>query len=160
MSAGSLRAYHVYVTSGTSYPNKTDGATGTRSNFNSSIGSTGSFPYTDFVVTGIPDEARYWQFRANISEGRLVDSSGNSYFDSGDNGFTDGVFVVERKPTLINQNYRIVTSGIISMNFTLPEGESPHWVLSPNYVFLTLAQNALDENNYVINSLSFDGYWL
>jgi len=160
MSAGSLRAYHVYVTSGTSYPNKTDGATGTRSNFNSSIGSSGSFPYTDFVVTGIPDEARYWQFRANISEGRLVDSSGNSYFDSGDNGFTDGVFVVERKPTLINQNYRIVTSGIISMNFTLPEGESPHWVLSPNYVFLTLAQNALDENNYVINSLSFDGYWL
>ena len=160
MSAGSLRAYHVYVTSGTSYPNKTDGATGTRSNFNSSIGSTGSFPYTDFVVTGIPDEARYWQFRANISEGRLVDTSGNSYFDSGDNGFTDGVFVVERKPTLINQNYRIVTSGIISMNFTLPEGESPHWVLSPNYVFLTLAQNALDENNYVINSLSFDGYWL
>ena len=160
MSAGSLRAYHVYVTSGTSYPNKTDGATGTRSNFNSSIGSTGSFPYTDFVVTGIPDEARYWQFRANISEGRLVDTSGNSYFDSGDNGFTDGVLVVERKPTLINQNYRIVTSGIISMNFTLPEGESPHWVLSPNYVFLTLAQNALDENNYVINSLSFDGYWL
>jgi hypothetical protein len=160
MSAGSLRGYHVYVTSGTSYPNKTDGTTGTRTNFNSSLGSTSSFPTTDFVVTGIPDEARYWQFRANISEGRLVDSSGNSYFDSGDNGFTDGVFVVERKPTLINQNYRIVTSGIISMNFTLPEGESPHWVLSPNYVFLTLAQNALDENNYVINSLSFDGYWL
>ena len=160
MSAGSLRGYHVYVTSGTSYPNKTDGTTGTRTNFNSSLGSTSSFPTTDFVVTGIPDEARYWQFRANISEGRLVDTSGNSYFDSGDNGFTDGVFVVERKPTLINQNYRIVTSGIISMNFTLPEGESPHWVLSPNYVFLTLAQNALDENNYVINSLSFDGYWL
>jgi len=160
MSAGSLRGYHVYVTSGASYPNKTDGTTGTRTNFDSSLGSTSSFPTTDFVVTGVPDEARYWQFRANISEGRLVSTSGDSYFDSGDNGLVDGVFVVERHPTLVNKNYRIVTDGIIKMDFTMPAGESPTWVMSPNYVFLTLAQNAFDENNYVINSLSFDGYWL
>ena len=160
MAANSLRGYHVYVTSDTSYPNKTDGATGTRSNFNSSLGNTGSFPTTDFVVTGVPGEARYWQFRANISEGKLVSTTGDSYFEATDNGFKDGVFVVERTPLLINSTYRQVISGFINIDFTLPAGESPTWVMSPNYVFLTLAQNEFDDNNYAINSLSFDGYWL
>ena len=160
MPAGSLRGYNVYVTSGTSYPNKTDGTTSTRSNFNSDIGNTGTYNTIDFVVTGIPDEARYWQFRANLGEGRIVSIGGDSYFDALDNGSKDGVFVIERTPLLVNSTYRHVTSGIINMDFTLPAGESPHWILSPSYVPLVLAQSSFDENNYVISSLSFDGYWL
>ena len=161
MAANTLRGYDVYVTSSsTNDTGIVDGATMTRGNYNSEIGNTGNYPVTRYVVLNIPDEARYWQFRANISEGRILGANAHSFFDSGDNGFKDGVFVVERVPQLFNTIYRQVSSGLFTMDYTMPAGESPYWKMHPNSTSLLLAQNAFDENTYQINSLHFDGYWL